>query len=109
MPFNNFAPHAFTATSIRAHAPASPGVYGLSNARHWILIETCDNIQAALAGLLANPDVTRHQPAGFVFEICYAGSSTNRRDALVLEYSPVCNSSQRSTARSRRSADRQQG
>ena len=108
MPFNSFAPHAFTATSIRAHAPASPGVYGLSNSRHWILIESCDNIQAALAGLLANPELGRHEPAGFVFEICQGESGLRRRDALVLEYSPVCNSAQRSTARSRRSWDREQ-
>ena len=48
MPFRNCLARTFKAAAIRREAPASSGVYGLSNAREWIYVGETDNIQARL-------------------------------------------------------------
>jgi hypothetical protein len=93
MPFNQPFPRSFTPSSIRDHAPARSGVYGISNATEWIYIGESDNIQAALLGHLqgvAKPVLTR-QATGFVFEICELPKRPARQDRLIFEYEPACN------------------
>ena len=93
MPFEQFTPRSFTSFSVRANAPAAPGIYGLSNAREWIFIGETDNIQAALMQDLQRKDspLYQHSPTGFVFEICEDSSRRSRHDQLVRKYAPVCN------------------
>ena len=95
MPFDNPVPRAFTATSIREHAPPSGGVYGLSNAREWVFIGSTENIQHTLYMHLEERDtsLTRRAPMGFVFEPCHASVRGLRCQRLIAEYTPVCNGS----------------
>lgn len=93
MPFDRFLPRPFTASAIRSYAPAESGVYGLSNAREWVYIGECDNIQAALLNYLQSPDSEpmRKHPTGFVCEVCGLAARPARQDRLILEYEPTCN------------------
>lgn len=93
MPFEQRIPHPLTTAGALAHAPAAPGVYGLSNAREWVYIGQADNIQDALMGHLGGLDATvqKREPKGFVFEICAGDQRRLRQDRLVLEYEPICN------------------
>lgn len=94
MPFENSIAHAFSATSIRSHAPSGPGVYGISNAREWILIGSSENISGALMEHLREQDTffAGRRPTGFVYEMCAASDvRTARRNRLVQQYAPVCN------------------
>lgn len=95
MPFANPSARAFTAWSIRANAPALPGVYGISNSREWILISVSENIQGSLLDhLRTDASVLDRSPSGFVFEICYPEAQGSRCERLIREYSPVCNARQ---------------
>ena len=93
MPFDQFIPRSLTAVSVRANAPATSGIYGISNAREWIYIGETDNIQASLLGHLHQSDSApmRRQPTGFVFEVCGRAARPARQDRLVFEYAPTCN------------------
>jgi hypothetical protein len=93
MPFEFPLPHAFSNVSIRAYAPAAPGVYGISNARQWIYIGKTDNIQEQLLQHLAEVGtrIKAHVPTGFTYEVCLWEVRTERHDRLVIEYDPVCN------------------
>ena len=93
MPFRPMFPRAFSLRSIRAHAPASSGVYGISNAREWIYIGVSDNIQAELLRHLVEVDtlLQERSPTGFAFEACEESLRCTRQDRLVMEYEPVCN------------------
>ena len=94
MAFENSVAHSFTAASIRAHAPNAPGVYGISNAREWLLIDTADDIQASLFSHLQTKDAfpTGRCPTGFVYEICASSQILMaRHDRLVHQYATVCN------------------
>jgi hypothetical protein len=93
MPFENSLAHAFTPTSIRNHAPAESGVYGISNAREWIYIGATDNIQGELLAHLQETGTAllTRQPKGFVYELCTSAARMGRHDRLVTEYGPVCN------------------
>jgi hypothetical protein len=86
-------PHAFSTGSIRAHAPAASGVYGISNRREWIYIGETDNIQARLLEHLAetSSEVKTRSPTGFTFELCDRQSRLGRQSLLVMQYAPVCN------------------
>jgi hypothetical protein len=93
MPFQYSVGHAFVTRSIRAHAPATSGVYGISNGRQWLLIGSSDNIQATLLEYSAGhyPALSEHQPKGFNFEVCYPGECGTRQLRLIQEYRHVCN------------------
>lgn len=92
MPFDQPIPRSFTAPSVREHAPALPGVYGISNASEWIYIGETDNIQDALLGHLRelNTALLKRQPTGFVFEVCDRARRLGRQNRLVFEYAPTC-------------------
>jgi hypothetical protein len=96
MPFERLFPRSFAAGSIREHAPAMSGVYGISNAAEWIYIGEADNIQEALLQHLRDPNavVGFRKPTGFVYEVCDRASRPARQDRLVLEYEPACNRNQ---------------
>jgi hypothetical protein len=93
MPFNHASHEAFTELSIRENAPASSGVYGLTNSAGWIYIGECDDIRKALLDHLQEPDtpVVRRRPTGFVFEVCNWRNRVARHDSLIVEYEPRCN------------------
>jgi len=93
MPFAQFFPRPLTPDAVCAYAPASPGVYGISNSHEWIYIADTDNIRDALLYLLQDVEtsITERQPTGFVFEVCVRPSLSVRRDRLVREYEPACN------------------
>ncbi len=87
MPFDRNYPRSFSALSIRQHAPAYSGVYGLSNARGWVYIGESDNIrESLLAHLPSAGDAT-----GFVFEICEPAVRAQRQGRLIQEYQPARN------------------
>ena len=91
MPFEYSLPHAFSIRSIRAHAPAVSGVYGISNSREWIYIGQSDDIQGRLMDHLTELTLRRREPTGFVYEVCEPSERTIRQNRLVVEYEPVCN------------------
>jgi hypothetical protein len=91
MPFDRFMPHAFSLTSVQRNAPALPGLYGLSNAREWLLVGETDNIQAALLGHLqeTHTPLLEREPTGFSFELCVSHNRVARQERLTQEYQPV--------------------
>lgn len=91
MPFQNYVVRSFTAASIQQYAPASSGVYGLSNAREWIYIGEADNIQAKLLEHRGeqNSPLRQRDPKGFTFELCPGGIRSIRCQALARELKPV--------------------
>lgn len=93
MPFERTLPRSFNPSSVRNFAPATSGVYGLSNAREWIFIGESDNIQAALFEHLSNLDseVMRLGPKGFVLETCERTRRLARQERLIAEYRPLYN------------------
>ena len=56
MPFEQVVPYPLTTGAIRTYAPATSGVYGISNAQEWIYIGETDNIQGALLTHLQQSD-----------------------------------------------------
>ena len=93
MPFTHVIPRNLTAAGVRAYAPVSSGVYGMSNAHEWIYIGESDNIQTALQGHLGDvgTPIMEREPTGFVFEVCDSGQRLARQGRLVSEYGPACN------------------
>jgi len=93
MPFDRPIPHPLTSNAVRLYAPATSGVYGISNAREWIYIGESDNIQTALLTHLADgqASVMKRVPTGFVFEVCTGTDRPPRQGRLVVEYKPTCN------------------
>lgn len=93
MPFEQRIPQPFTSGAIQTYAPVTSGVYGISNARDWLYIGETDDIQRALLTHLQDTSAAlmKHQPAGFVFEVCGGTRRSDRQDRLVVEYGPVCN------------------
>lgn len=88
MPFEKIFPRSFTAQSIRQHAPALSGVYGLTDALGWLFIGETDNIQNSLMLHLEDSVPTHARPRGFVYEVCEHAHRGQRLDRLVREYSP---------------------
>ena len=93
MPFQPPFPRPFSARTIRAHAPAGSGVYGLSNGKHWIYIGETDDILKALLGHLSDSgnEIGRMLPTGFCCEMSDPAVRSIRQERLVTEYGPVCN------------------
>jgi hypothetical protein len=86
-------PYGFSVGSIRAHAPAMSGVYGISNGCEWIYIGEADNIQQRLLEHLAEDgtQLKARVPTGFSYEVCNQSIRVERQDRLILQYEPVCN------------------
>ena len=109
MPFDRFVPHAFSLVSVQRNAPASSGVYGLSNAREWLLVGEADNIKAALLRHLQETPtpLLEREPTGFIFELCVSCDRLARQEELLQEYQPVVDRRpQRSSEELRQAAGR---
>ena len=93
MPFRNIAAYSFSTVSVRKNAPASSGVYGISNDHEWIFVGAADDIQAALMVHLreTGTPIQARTPMGFVYEVCGPADRIARQNRLVLEMEPVCN------------------
>jgi hypothetical protein len=93
MPFDRFMPYTFSLMSVQENAPALPGVYGLSNAREWILVGETDNIKATLIGHLqeTHTPLLEREPTGFFHELCVSRNRVARQERLIQEYQPVLN------------------
>jgi len=93
VPFENHGNRPFTATSVDKNAPAASGVYGLSNARRWILVGETANIQAELRKHLQHPsDVLReHIASGYTYELSPAEYRVERQNQLIRELAPAGN------------------
>ena len=93
MPFDRFTPYTFSLISVQKNAPALSGVYGLSNAREWILVGETDNIKATLLRHLqgTHTPLLERGPTGFTFELCVAHNRAARQERLIQEYQPVFN------------------
>jgi hypothetical protein len=93
MPFLQITPRPFISGGVQTYAPIASGVYGISNSREWIYIGETENIQGALLAHLrdVSASLMRHEPTGFVYEVCDGAHRHGRQDRLVLEYEPVCN------------------
>ena len=97
MPFHQFVSRPLNQLAVQRHAPATSGIYGVSNAREWIYIGETDNIQSALLTHLQELKTVlmKREPTGFVFEVCDPAQRSSRQDRLVFEYEPACNRQQR--------------
>ena len=95
MPFEQLIPRPFTSSGVRMYAPATSGVYGISNSREWLYIGDTDNIQSALLAHMQEPQTAlmNSVPTGFVFEICDGALRPVRYNRLIGEYAPTCNRS----------------
>jgi hypothetical protein len=93
MPFENHGNRAFTLTSVDRNAPAASGVYGLSNAHHWIYVGETGNIQAELFRHLRHGSefLKEQNPSGFAFEVCSAEHRMERHNRLLFELEPIGN------------------
>ena len=93
MPFQGYRRYSFSAASIRQNAPNAAGVYGLSNAKEWILVASADDLQAELLRQLnsAGTLVSSRMPTGFIFELCPPEACVARRQRLIAELNPTCN------------------
>ena len=91
MPFARHSGYSFTAVSVRQNAPASGGIYGLSNAQNWIYIHAVDDIRAALLDHLneRNPTPDFRSVTGFNFEPCDTAHRSQRCSHLIQELQPV--------------------
>lgn len=93
MPFAELTPRPFTSGGVETYAPATSGVYGISNALEWIFIGYTDDIHGSLLNHLRDFDtlLMKRLPTGFVFEVCAASHRAARHDRLIHEYEPACN------------------
>ena len=91
MPFARHSGYSFTAFSVRQNAPASSGIYGLSNAQGWIYIRAVDDIRAALLDHLDERNPTRdfRSVTGFTFELCDTAGRSQRCSRLIEELRPL--------------------
>jgi hypothetical protein len=90
MPFENCLPRVYSQESIERNAPASSGVYGLSNSHEWIYVGQTDNIRASLLAHFARSTAgsTHGGPTGFAFELVPYQARIGRQQALIVELSP---------------------
>lgn len=92
MAFSYPIPRPFNEHGIWVHAPAVPGMFGVSNSRGWIRVGRATNIREALLDCLRDrePAFLDCGPTGFVFEPCATEIQVNRGVQLIAEYHPTC-------------------
>ncbi len=92
--FGKFSCYSFTIPSVRQNAPRRPGVYGISNAKGWLLIGVADDLQATLhAHLCAVGTPLRSMGAtGFTCEECPPADCQRLLNRLVADLHPALNS-----------------
>jgi hypothetical protein len=91
MAFSQPIPRPFSERGIWVYAPATPGVFGISNSRGWIHVGSANNIREALLECLRGREarLLESAPTGFVFEPCVPEIHASRRLQLVAEYDPI--------------------
>lgn len=91
--FQKYVAHTFSASSINRYAPSAPGVYGLSNARGWIIVGETDDIKARLFQHLQEGEasLSGQVPKGFSFELVAGNGRASRQQYLIEELQPMCN------------------
>lgn len=97
MSFQCHSAKSFTRASIWKNAPAAPGIYGLSNARAWLVISESNNIREELMALYdeLNAFPSGTPPTGFSFEVCDAPARRDRCIHLNRELSPIARTNRR--------------
>jgi hypothetical protein len=93
VPFPQENSFAFTPVSVRAHAPAASGIYGIFNGSQWIYVGAGDDIQKTLLAHLRDTEVCirRFNPTGFSFELHAEASRGTRQESLIRELGTQCN------------------
>src|SRR5712692_10258156 len=93
VPFPQENSFAFTAGSVRAHAPNSSGVYGIFNSSQWIYVGENGDIQRRLLDHLSDTEagIKRYSPTGFIFELQPEASRMDRQNTLIRELAVQCN------------------
>jgi len=96
MPFSSSTGYSFTENGILAYAPRRSGVYGIYKNGQWIYIGESQDIEGRLfEHLRAQSDqsacILGHSPTHFVCETCDAMTRVVREQALIREFSPICN------------------
>ncbi len=80
----------FKMGSVVRDAPATSGVYGLSNARDWIYIGATGNIKAQLLDHLQRTLPGGSVATGFFYELWSPEERVARQEQLIRELHPVC-------------------
>jgi hypothetical protein len=93
MPFPSENSFAFTPVSVRAHAPAASGIYGIFNGSQWIYVGVGGDIRDALLAHLRDTEVCirRFNPTGFSFELDSGKARNTRQETLIRELGTQCN------------------
>jgi len=93
VPFPQGNTFAFTPVSVRKHAPAAPGIYGIFNGSQWIYVGVGDDIQKTLLAHLRDTEVCirRFNPTGFSFELHAEAARVPRQESLIRELCTQCN------------------
>jgi cell division septation protein DedD len=83
--------YVFSESSILAHAPQAPGVFGLHNPECQLYIGESANIRTALLQQLSERErqPSRFQPTGFAFEACAPELRAETAHQLMEEHQPV--------------------
>ncbi len=84
----------FTREWIGHFAPHSSGVYALYNARRWIYVGQCEDIQRRLLEHFAaetDTCIQQQVPSGFAFELVTAARRVARQNDLLRTLNFSCN------------------
>jgi hypothetical protein len=95
LPFEGFGTYVFTFETVRQNAPSTSGVYANFTPKQWVFIGASDDVRQALFQHLNSPDpcVRQYSPLSFGCELVAASERADRRDALIGELRPVCDTS----------------
>jgi hypothetical protein len=86
--------YPFAYRAVQQKAPNASGVYTLFTSRRWIYVGESADIRQSLFRQLNEPPawMIRSRPLSFSFEPVPAGERVSRKQALVAELAPACNS-----------------
>jgi hypothetical protein len=92
MPFEEFGTYVFTPEAVREDAPSASGVYAIFTPAEWVFIGASDDVRQALFEHLNAPlpCFQQYSPLSFSCELAAASERADRRDALIAELRPVC-------------------
>jgi hypothetical protein len=92
MPFEEFGTYVFTFEAVREDAPSASGIYAIFTPEQWVFIGASDDVRQALFQQLNAPDscIQQYSPLSFSCELADASERADRRDTLIAELRPVC-------------------
>jgi hypothetical protein len=93
MAFEGSPAYTFTPEGVREGAQVESGVYAVYTPTRWVFIGDSDNMRQALFDKLNTPDgcIESHHPLSFSCEPASPADRVARREALVSELRPRCN------------------